>query len=57
MQILITVLIFVAALMGSFTGWQAAHFEISTECQRHGSFYVGQKNFECRLDSANQEGK
>ena len=29
-------------------GWIFAHDEVSTECQRQGSFYVGDLTFECK---------
>lgn len=47
---------FLAALIAVFTfisgmalGWRAAHEEVSIECLRQGSFYVGDKDFTCSL--------
>lgn len=38
------VLIFI---FGVLLGWIFAHSEVSTECQRQGTFYVGDKDFKC----------
>lgn len=37
----------IIALMVLF-GWVLAHQTVSTECQRLGAFYVGDKTFECK---------
>lgn len=29
-------------------GWLLAHSTVATECERLGSFYVGQKVFDCK---------
>ena len=36
-------------LVGGLFGWAFAHGEISTECQRQGGFYVGDKDFKCEV--------
>lgn len=41
-------LILAVVLAGAFGfGWIAAHEEVKTECERQGSFYVGNKTFTC----------
>ena len=36
-------------LMGIVFGWIFAHSEISTECEKLNSFYVGSKTFQCEI--------
>ncbi len=36
-------------LVGGLFGWAFAHGEISTECQRQGGFYIGDKDFKCEV--------
>lgn len=38
-----------AALVGAIFGWHVAHTELAAECERQGSFYVGKKDFECKV--------
>ena len=46
-----------AFILGSFFGYGATHGEIVTECQRIGTFYVGEKVFKCELtDSEKARG-
>ena len=33
---------------GFFIAWCMAHFEVATECEKQGSFYVGDTVYECR---------
>lgn len=40
----LNLIIFIAGLI---IGWQLAHQEVATECERQGSFYVGSKTFKC----------
>jgi len=37
------------AFTGFLFGWIFTHSEIATECQRQGSFYVGDKDFKCEV--------
>ena len=32
---------------GFGAGWQTAHSEVATECERQGGFYVGKRDFVC----------
>lgn len=34
-------------IIGLFVGWNFAHKEVATECQRQGGFYVGSKDYYC----------
>jgi hypothetical protein len=36
-------------IVGVIVGWILAHQEVSTECARQGSFYVGKNDFKCEL--------
>lgn len=38
----------VIVVLALFIGWTTAHYVVSTECQKLGAFYVGQKTFECK---------
>jgi hypothetical protein len=38
-----------AFIVGIAAGWLGAHAEVATECERQGSFYVGKKDFECKV--------
>ncbi len=37
----------IASLIGALVGWVVAHGVVATECERLGSFYVGEKTFHC----------
>lgn len=38
-----------AIVLAAFAlGWAIAHSTVATECERLGSFYVGQKVFDCK---------
>lgn len=34
--------------VGALLSWTHAHQTVATECQRLGSFYVGEKTYECK---------
>ena len=36
------------AIVSVATGWSFAHSTVAVECNRLGSFYVGEKVFECK---------
>lgn len=40
-------LLVIGLLIGYSVGWKNAHKTVATECQRLGSFYVGNKVFKC----------
>jgi hypothetical protein len=44
----------VTLIFGFFLGWVFAHVTVATECGKLGSFYVGEKTYECKLKA---EGK
>lgn len=37
----------IALILGYTAGWSHAHKTVATECERLGSFYVGDKAFHC----------
>lgn len=37
----------ICSLTGFAIGWAVAHTEVSIECERQGSFYVGKKDYVC----------
>jgi len=41
-------------IFGFFLGWVFAHSTVATECVKLGSFYVGEKTYECKIKT---EGK
>lgn len=41
--------VFIGAVVSYEFGWIYAHETVSTECQRLGAFYVGDKTFECKV--------
>lgn len=53
----VALLLLVAFLFGSFTGWMSAHHEIATECVRQGSFYLNDKDFSCALRPIGGDGE
>ena len=40
-------------LFGLFLGWIYAHNTVANECGKLGSFYVGDKVYECKLKGDN----
>lgn len=40
---------FIMMLIGFVLGWVFAHSTVSSECQKVGSFYVGNNVFDCSL--------
>ena len=44
----IIVVVFIAA-MGAVAGWHDGRKGLVSDCERIGSFYVGDKTFECKL--------
>lgn len=47
--VILALVAIVAALEGKSNGWKDAHIEVARECQRLGSFYVGDQIFTCSL--------
>ena len=43
----------VTLIFGLFLGWVFAHSTVATECKKLGSFYVGDKVYECKLKGDN----
>jgi hypothetical protein len=37
----------IAFVIGALVGWVVAHSVVATECEKLGSFYVGDKTFKC----------
>ena len=50
-HLLLGVFLFVMFWVAIFIGWVAAHNTVSKECQRLGSFYVGDTVYECKAKS------
>jgi len=36
-------------LVGGLFGWLFAHGDIAKECERQGSFYVGESDYKCEV--------
>jgi len=52
-QILLCLLI--GLLIGFAFGWGFAHNAVATECERLGSFFVGEKVYECKLKNTGEK--
>lgn len=40
-------ILFFGILIGWLGGWLHAHYTVAEECERLGSFYVGERTFTC----------
>lgn len=48
-RIIVQASILSLSLFWYFIGYQKAHHEVATECERLGGFYVGEKTYTCTV--------